>query len=193
MSHEVLLAELRRKSSRRIADIRRRAELEAETLRSAKELEFDGIRKALLLRIEEQGQEVAESVVRGAEKKGLLKLDAGRRQMVDRLVLLALQQLGQVRHNDYERMFAELIAELPDVAWERVRVNPLDAERARAGFPGAEVVKDESITGGFEVEADNGQFRVVSTLKQRLLKAWPYVLPMLLREVEEESNAHRTG
>lgn len=189
MTHEMLISELRRKSDKRIAEIRKRAEREAEAARLRKEEQLEATRKAMAGKIAEEKRSAAAALVRAAEQDAATKIDDAWRTLGDRLFKLARQQLDQVRESDYDAVFAGLVAELPPAAWEKIRVAPLDGERALTAFPGAEISVDDSITGGFAAETDQGRFTVVSTLRKRLEKVWPYVLPALLREIEEENDA----
>jgi V/A-type H+-transporting ATPase subunit E len=68
-------------------------------------------------------------------------------------------------------------------------VSPQDLALARLHFPGAEIQGDPAIGGGFAATGDGGSYQVVNTLERRLERVWPLVLPLLLREAEEEADA----
>jgi len=111
--------------------------------------------------------------------------------LAERLHRLALAELARLRIEDAEQFFVALARELPTHAWQTVRVNPADQDRARQNFPGADVVCDEAITGGMEVEAEAGRIRVSNTLEARLATAWPDVLPGLIANILAESFSHQ--
>jgi vacuolar-type H+-ATPase subunit E/Vma4 len=106
--------------------------------------------------------------------------------LAGRLHALALEALGGLRNETYGDLFASLTAEIPSGAWQRVRVNPLDRSLAERHFPLATIVCDPAIGGGFEVEAEEGRIRIGNTLETRLDRAWPDVLPALMRDVFEQ-------
>jgi vacuolar-type H+-ATPase subunit E/Vma4 len=111
--------------------------------------------------------------------------------LAGRLRRLALAELARSPIEDAEQFFVALARELPAHAWQTVRVNPADQDRARKTFPGADVVCDEAITGGMEVEAEAGRIRVSNTLEARLATAWPDVLPGLIAKILAESSSHQ--
>lgn len=193
VSFEILISELRRKSDKRKAAIWEQARKEAGTARTEQEQKFEPVRRAGEAKIAEEEQRAAAVLIRAAEKEASARCDDARRELARRLFSLALEQLEQVREYDYGAIFERLTAELPPADWEQVRVSPLDEELARRAFPNAEIIPDETMRGGLDAVCDSGGFRVVSTLQQRLEKAWPYVLPSLLREIEEELDAGHAG
>lgn len=189
MGVELLLEELRRKSAERVAAIRRQAEDNAARLRNEQERELASARELLARQKEEAGRLVAEPIIREAEIKALRIQDDARRELAERLHTLAIEQLARVRQTEYPAIFAGLVAEVPEIAWAEVRVSPQDLALARLYFPGAEIKGDPAITGGFAAKSDGGRYQVVNTLERRLERVWPFALPLLLREAEEEADA----
>ncbi|MHB1348386.1 MAG: V-type ATP synthase subunit E [Desulfobulbaceae bacterium] len=189
MGIELLLQDLRRKSEDRLDAIRRRAESEAAALRAEQEKGLAAARELMAGEHAAAEREAAEPIIRTAEIDALRIRDEARRQMADRLAGTAREMLAEVCSADYPKIFAGLAAELPDLAWSVVRINPRDLALARRHFPGAEIETDPAITGGFVALREGGRHRVVNTLERRLERAWPYLLPELLREVEEGLDA----
>jgi vacuolar-type H+-ATPase subunit E/Vma4 len=113
--------------------------------------------------------------------------------LANRLYRLAVAELPSLRDARGPELFQTLARELPQRDWQRVRVSPGDREAACARFPAAEVVCDPAICGGLEVEADTGRIRVSNTLETRLESAWPDLLPSLLNELPQKSNAQPTA
>jgi len=108
------------------------------------------------------------------------------KELSDRLYSLAAASLVVLRRPDERSMFASLAAELPPFPWKTVRVNPGDVALAKELFPEAGIVPDDAITGGMDVMTGAGKVRVVNTLEKRLERAWPEVLPEMIRDVHEE-------
>jgi V/A-type H+-transporting ATPase subunit E len=57
-------------------------------------------------------------------------------------------------------------------------------------FPDAEVIADESISGGLDAATAGGRIRVVNTFEKRLERAWPILLPEMIRAVYHEAVDH---
>jgi vacuolar-type H+-ATPase subunit E/Vma4 len=189
MGVELLLADLRRKSAERVAAIRSRTENAAAALRAEQEKELVAARALLAGQRTESERAVAEPITRAAEIQALRIQDDAYRELGLRLYGLARHELAGVRAAGYPAIFAAMVAELPEVSWDEVRVSPQDLALARRHFPGAEIKSDPAITGGFIIESGDGGFRVISTLERRLELAWPFVQPLLLRQIEEALHA----
>ncbi|MHB8788882.1 MAG: hypothetical protein ACYDBT_03280 [Desulfobulbaceae bacterium] len=189
MGMELLLEDLRRTSELRVAAIWRQAESDAAALRAEQEKALAAARELLARQRAEAERAVAEPIIRAAEIQALRIQDDACRELGERLHGLARQELARVRQAEYPAIFAVMVAELPEVPWDEVRVSPQDLTLARRHFPGAEIKGDPAITGGFMAKRDNGGFRVVSTLERRLELAWPFAQPLLLRQIEEALHA----
>ena len=189
MSFEILVQDLHRKSRERIRALWQEAELEAEAFRSEKRNILEEEQKAVRGRLKEIRQEAVTPVLLEAEKESLRIRDVARKRLADRLQSLSSRMLGQLRSGDYGNLFACLAAELPEMKWQKVWVNPLDQELAGHFFPDAEIVGSKEVIGGFEALDETGEFRVISTLEKRFERAFPYILPILLKTVLERENA----
>lgn len=189
MSQEILIQDLRQKSRDRISELWREAEGKAESLRIEQEEAFALLKEENDSRLQEVERSVAAPIIFAAEKKALLVVDEALRKLSERLYALAHSMLPYVRQNEYGKIFAGLVEELPPLEWETVTVNALDEELARSYFPGAEIRTDSSMSGGFVTSGDNDRYRVINTLERRLEKAWPFILPALLKEVVREKDA----
>ena len=110
--------------------------------------------------------------------------------LADRLLELARAELPGLRQAEPDRLFDALARELPPLPWQRVRVNPDDVARARRCFPAAEVAGDPGISGGMELECEDGRLRVSNTLETRLATAWPDLLPGLVAALAKDRQAH---
>jgi len=105
-------------------------------------------------------------------------------QLAERLKALALANLALLRTEEYDRVFALLVRELPaGHEWQGATVHPDDDGRAAAALPRALVATDRRISGGLEVTAGEGRVRIVNTFEKRLERTWPELLPVLLHEL----------
>lgn len=189
MSREVLIRELQQKSSDRISEMWHEAEQKTEELRAEQEKTFALFQSEEEERMQEVERSVAAPIVFAAEKKALHLVDEAMRKLSERLYSMACKMLPQVRRDDYGDIFAGLVGELPPLEWETVTVNELDVDLAGSYFPDAEIRTDSTISGGFITSGDNDRFRVINTLDRRLEKAWPFSLPVVLREIAGEKDA----
>ncbi|MDH3328797.1 MAG: hypothetical protein OEM01_06145 [Desulfobulbaceae bacterium] len=189
MSQDILIRDLRQKSSDRISEMWREAEGKAESLRIEQEEAFALLKEEDDVRLQEIERSVAAPIIFSAEKKALLVVDEALRKLSERLYALAHNMLPYVRQNEYEKFFAGLVEELPPFEWETVTVNVLDEELAQSYFPGAEIIINSSLSGGFITSGDNDRYRVINTLERRLEKAWPFIIPALLKELVGEKDA----
>jgi vacuolar-type H+-ATPase subunit E/Vma4 len=113
--------------------------------------------------------------------------------LAERLLALARAGLPQLRGEQPARLFEALALELPPRRWQRVRVNPADAALAAQHFPDATIDVDPAISGGMELECEDGRIRVSNTLETRLDIAWTDLLPQLIAEAAVESHPHGTA
>lgn len=185
MGSEELLAALRCEGERKLALIRQEATTEAARLREEADAAHDRLRDRMN---QEQTRAVAaaqDAIIAKADREARHLTLAAEEELANRLLELARRLLPRLRSDDYPAKFSRLAAELPPVAWERVRVNPEDAGLAASHFSGAKVVMDGTICGGMDAEAEGGRVQVVNTLEKRLERCWPDLLPILLKEVKE--------
>ncbi len=111
---------------------------------------------------------------------------AAEKRLSDRLFSIVHASLAQLRHDGYPAIFEKLVRELPALPWKRVRVHPADIELARKLLPGAEIVPEETISGGVDAAIADGRIRVINTFEKRLELAWADLLPLLISDAYEE-------
>lgn len=132
-----LLAALRSEGKRKEEAIRRRAGEEAARLREEAAL---GLARLREMHLQEQERLIAaqeRAILAEAERAARRVRLVAEEEMASRFHDLARRLLPRLRDGDYPAAFARLAAELPPLAWETVRVNPADGERAVVHFPGA--------------------------------------------------------
>lgn len=182
-----LLAALRSEGKRKDEAIRRRAGEEAARLREEAAL---GLARLREMHLQEQERLIAaqeRAILAEAERAARRVRLVAEEEMASRFHDLARRLLPRLRDGDYPAAFARLAAELPPLAWETVRVNPADGERAVVLFPGARIETDPAISGGMEAITEGGRMRVVNTLEKRLARGWPDILPHLLAEAATDA------
>lgn len=175
---EAAWAAVRREADRQRAALA--ADLDRERARRA------GLADAQARRLGEQRLAEARRQARTLRAEAAVRLSA-QLQSLARAELPALGRAGG------EPLFAALAAELPDRAWETVQVHPADATQARTRFPDAELVCDESVSGGLAVTAEGGRIRITNTLEARLDAAWPDLLPDMVSGLLAAAGEHGTA
>lgn len=185
-----------------IESLQRQAAEDAEAVWREAKADAEKYRHELAQALEQQrahGQQASAETARRLDEAATVEAQRRAREismnaaiaLAGRLRRLALAELPRSPIEDAEQFFVALARELPAHEWQTVRVNPSDRDRARKNFPGADVVCDNAITGGMEVEAEAGRIRVSNTLETRLATAWPDVLPGLIAKVLAESSSHQ--
>lgn len=106
----------------------------------------------------------------------------------------ARQQAGQqlktlLADRPRAELFAAFAAELPDCAWEEIRIAAADEQTARQQFPAARVQVDEQTTGGLLAQGAEGRIAVDNRLETRLQRAWPNLLSRLWQRLRAELEA----
>lgn len=181
-----LIEALRSEGEKKALEIRRETEAEIGRVRAEAAVSLGRLREEYA-REQAAASALAErAILAEAERKERLTRLAAENMLAERLHELARSTLPLLRNQDYDRTFSLLAAELPASAWETVRVNPADTERASGLFAAATIVADSSISGGMESAADGGRLRIVNTLEKRLERGWPELLPALFSEIGRE-------
>ncbi|MDT8443658.1 MAG: hypothetical protein RQ722_05160 [Desulfuromonadales bacterium] len=111
----------------------------------------------------------------------------------ERLLLLANQILPELASTDRAALWQALCAELPSAEWATCRIHPADSKRAACDFPAAESEYDEALGGGLIVTTADDMIRIDNSLKCRLMRAWPDLLPKLLGELRKQVDNDETA
>lgn len=185
MGRRELLEALEREGRETMAAIAGREALEEERLRFAAEQR----RKELRLEHEQLSERHCRDLQRRIMSKALREAALIRLRAEHALSLRlherALACVMQTRTSDPEALFRALLAELPPGEWLEVRVNPGTASLAACCFPGAGIVVDPAQSGGFKATTADRSLTVDNTLKTRLERLWPELLPRLMAELRE--------
>ena len=190
MTQPALIESLRRQADSDAAAVWAGAHADAERHRD----------KCAAALVQERGRLEAELEVELQRCESDAALEAQRRarelraaaaiEVADRLLVLARAELPRLRQAEPDRLFDALAQELPPLPWQRVRVNPDDVALARRCCPAAEVTGDPGISGGMELECEDGRLRVSNTLETRLATAWPDLLPGLVAALARDRHGH---
>jgi vacuolar-type H+-ATPase subunit E/Vma4 len=187
MGREALLESLRGKAAADREAVWREARAAADAYRAelarvaeAERAKYAQAAAALTRRMERETTAEARRRAREARAEAALGL-------AERCRRLAAAELPRLRQELGGVLFSALAAELPAFDWQRVQVNPADADLARSSFPAAQVVCDAAISGGMTVDAAEGRIQVSNTLDTRLAMAWPDILPGLIGTLLPES------
>lgn len=113
-------------------------------------------------------------------------------ELEERLLRLASQILQELAGHDRITTWNALCEELPRHDWTLVKVHPTDQQLACHNFPAAEVETDEDLCGGLIVANIEDTVRIDNSLRCRLMRAWPDLLPHLLEELRKLVDSHAT-
>lgn len=180
MGHHELIEALRRDGESKCAAIVAEYEAEAGRLRSVAGSRCAALRQEHERHLEALCRLRYRELLSAAEKEGRMVQLRAEHRLSERLKQRAAACLGKVRGEGYEAFFRKLAASLAWGEWGRIAVNPSDAGIAARMFPVAEIVSDESITGGLRAFSADNELVVDCTLASRLERLWPDLLPALI-------------
>lgn len=178
-----MLQHLRLQGEEAIHRLRQEAEAKVREQRSAAERDLTARQAEAAAKFAARLDLFSRTALMAAKRQADQTLARAHTQLAARLRALAVQDLACLRDEGYAQAFARLVRELPGEAWEEIKVHPDDQGLARAALPQARIVGDGRITGGLEVMSNGGRMRVDNTLAKRLERAWPELLPKILREL----------
>jgi V/A-type H+-transporting ATPase subunit E len=190
MAYRELIIHLRKEGEEKIRQLWSNAEKEAELIRTEARNKTEDIKS-------EYRKEHARTAV---EQEGMVIFDAHKtakgirlsaeKMLAERLFSLVLPVLHEIRNEKYKNVFATLAGEIPESNWSEVNVSPEDAALAEQYFPDARIRTDSTITGGLEVLGNDGKIQVVNTFEKRLEKAWEDILPVLVKDIHQETEGY---
>jgi len=106
--------------------------------------------------------------------------------MALRLLEMADKVLGEMIGDSRQKLWHALHRELPEYPWTNIKVHPKDLAFAKRTFPSTAIDCVEAIGGGLIATAAEGTIRVDNSLSCRLLRAWPDLLPDLMKDLREQ-------
>jgi len=186
MARPALIESLRRQAALDAAAIRESARAEAERHREALAAALEQERAHLEATAAAEARRLVDEGAAEANRRARELHAAAALALGDRLFRLAQAELPRLRGEATAELFDALARELPPRRWQRVRVNPADATSAARHFPGADIVRDPALSGGMELECEDGRIAISNTLETRLANVWPDVLPGLLAALSKD-------
>ena len=193
MGESELKAALQREGAVQIADLWRQAEATVATRRKEIEAERLQLRTETDRKVQTQATVLRNNVLFEAQTRAMGDRLHEEEALAERLRLLAQQMLPELASNDRARLWQALRAELPATAWSQLTVHPADHKQASRDFPGAEITADEALGGGLIATNPEATIRIDNSLRCRLMRAWPDLLPKLLRELRKQVNCDETA
>lgn len=183
-----LIAALREDAEKQVAALWDTARSRAEQSRVQAEQSLALARTEADEDTRDYAQRLQERVTAEAKAEAEQIRMAARESLADRAWRLACGDLQALRAERYDAVFAALAREIPPGLRRYVRVNPADRELAHRHFADAEVQPDEEIAGGMATETRDRRVRVDNTLRKRLARAWPDILPELISDILKETS-----
>lgn len=186
MSQEELISSLLREADEKIAEIRDSSRAEIDEIRAETSKRLDKLKDEYLRRATVSSVTHERAILFETERKGAFLRLSAENALAERLRSLALSNLQSLRDGRYPAVFSTLVKELPAHNWKEVKVNSRDVQLAREHFPEAEIISDDSISGGLEVNAGAGAIRVINTFEKRLERGFDDLLPFMIRDIYSE-------
>jgi vacuolar-type H+-ATPase subunit E/Vma4 len=183
MGCKELIEALRREGEEKVRAIWQDAEAEGGKIREDADERINRMQEEYSLIQTSMIKDQIEPILSEAKQKADAVRLAAEKDVSVRLYHLAVSILNNLRDEGYSDVFCLLVKELPFYKWERVKVNPEDEKIAKEYFPDAEIITDSSITGGLEVQANDGKICISNTFEKRLERAWIDILPGLMRDI----------
>lgn len=180
-----LIDSLKKNGQKQIDDIWQAAESEAEILRKQIAEAIADITKIHADKLASACQKSMRAIFSETEVKTRQKKLFAYQNLDQALRNAALKQLPSLRHQKYEKIFAMLVAELPEREWEKIVVHPDDLQMAAKFFTANSLQPDSAISGGVLAETANGRIVVDNTFEKRLERKWPQILPQIIAELEK--------
>ncbi len=187
MSCRELIESLRKAADERVRLLWQEAESQADAARADVARRLDQVRADIDRKKAAAARDKSIQLESEAKSRARILRLSSERALADRLRQTAAASLPALRKGAYENAFGKMTRELPDLAWQTVRVNPGDEALGKKYFPGAEIIPDKSITGGMDASAADGTIRVINTFEKRLERAWDDMLPGLIRDAYREA------
>lgn len=184
MGYKELIEALREEGEKKVKEIWREAEAGAEKIMKETESKIDELKREYERRFSLEAEKKRTSMLSEAAKEASrMRLDA-EEYLSKRLFKVALEMLQSLRKENYREVFNSLLREIPNSDWVTVRVNPEDVVLAQSLLPGAKVISDDSIIGGFVIFNSDGNI-ITNTFEKRLERLWPEILPEILKTIRE--------
>jgi vacuolar-type H+-ATPase subunit E/Vma4 len=193
MAESELRTALQREGEAQIRDIWQQSEAAVASRRREIEAELARLRAETDRRLQAEISTLRNNMHFDAQTRAMKHRLHAETVLEERLLLLANQRLPGLASADRAALWKALCAELPSAEWAVCRIHPADSKSAACDFPAAEIEDDEALGGGLIVTTADDMIRIDNSLKCRLMRAWPDLLPKLLGELREQVDKDETA
>jgi vacuolar-type H+-ATPase subunit E/Vma4 len=180
-----LINTLKKNEQKQIGDIWQTAESEAGTIRTQVAEAIADITKIHAEQLESACQKSMRAIFSETEIKTREKKLFAYQALDQALRNAAVKQLAALREQNYEKVFANLVSELPERQWGKIVVNPADLELSAKFFNENSIKADPAVSGGLVALTADGKIIVDNTFEKRLERKWLHILPQLIAELEK--------
>jgi vacuolar-type H+-ATPase subunit E/Vma4 len=180
-----LINTLKKNEQKQIGDIWQTAESEAGTIRTQVAEAIADITKIHAEQLESACQKSMRAIFSETEIKTREKKLFAYQALDQALRNAAVKQLAALREQNYEKVFANLVSELPERQWGKIVVNPADLELSAKFFNENSIKADPAVSGGLIALTADGKIIVDNTFEKRLERKWLHILPQLIAELEK--------
>lgn len=186
MAESELTTALQREGEAQIRDIWQQSEATVAARRREIEAEVARLRAETDRRLQSEISTLRNNMHFDAQTRAMKHRLYAEKALEERLLLVANQMLPGLASTDRAALWKALCAELPSAEWAACRIHPADSKNATCAFPAAEFEHDEALGGGLIVTTADDMIRIDNSLKCRLMRAWPDLLPKMLGELREQ-------
>jgi len=190
---EELISTLKKNEQKQIDDIWQTVQSEADALRKQVADEIAATTKKHTDQLASACQRSMRSIYSDTEIKTREKKLISYQALDQALRNTAVKKLPSLRQGSYSKVFADLVAELPQRKWENIVVNPADLEMAAKYFSADIIYPDEAISGGLIATTAEGRIIVDNSFEKRLERKWFQIFPAIITELEKRYGKARSA
>jgi len=177
---------LRQDGEARAREFWQQAEAAVEKRRKEISAELEHLRAATGRSLQAEETRLRKNLLLGARARATGYRLHAEAAMELRLLEMAGRVLGEMVGTSRHEIWQALCRELPKYPWTNLTVHPKDLDFARQAFPAAAIECDEAIVGGLAAADAKGSIRIDNSLACRLTRAWPDLLPSLMKALREQ-------
>ena len=185
MGLEELIHTLKKNEQKQKDDIWQAVKTEADAIRGQVAEAIADITKKQAEQLTSACQKSMRSIYADAEIKTREKKLFAFQALDQALRKAAAKNLPALRQNNYKKVFAVLVAELPERQWEKIVVNNADLEVAAKFFAADIIHPDAAISGGLIAATADDTIIVDNSFEKRLERKWHLILPSMIAACEK--------
>ncbi len=193
MGESELKKALQREGEARASGFWRDAETAVAQQRAEIEAEISRLRDEAGRQLQVESSLLRSNLLFTAQNRALESRLHGEAALAERLLILAIKLLPELAGSDRAGTWQALGAELPAEDWTTVKVAPEDRTQAARAFPDATIECDAELGGGLIASNAEATISIDNSLRCRLLRVWPDLLPQLLEELRQTVNNDETA